>query len=134
MAPSVKNADARKMPSFLDPNKIPFYLYLPNLMGYVRVITLLMAMCDPVSHSAYSIICLCISLVLDFFDGPAARRLGMCTQFGDILDHVTDHVTMFYMVWITSASQINLWVNGLHLVATLGYMVRISSLVFCSSA
>jgi len=110
------------MPFFLDPARIPFYLYVPNLVGYVRVITLVMACLqeDPASRTALR--CLYTSLALDFIDGPLARRLNMCTQFGDILDHVTDHFTMFYLVAVTTDSTINWWANFGHLAVVLGYM------------
>ena len=78
--------------------KLPVVLYVPNLIGYVRVITLVMgAMAEsPASNTA--IWCLTISLVLDYIDGPAARYLNQCSQFGDLLDHYADHLTMMYLV------------------------------------
>lgn len=87
---------------FLDPERMPFWLYIPNLVGYVRWWTLIVAMRseDPFSHTA--LWCLATSLALDFFDGPLARHFDMCTTFGDLLDHVADHVTMYYLVRITT--------------------------------
>ena len=38
----------------------------------------------------------------------------MCTQFGDLLDHIADHVTMFWLVYITTSSTTNMVLNGLH--------------------
>lgn len=111
-----------KMPFFLNSQKMPFWLYVPNLVGYVRVATLVLAYMDANPGSSRALWCLVWSLGLDFIDGPLARRLNMCTQFGDILDHVTDHLTMFYLVWITSDCRLNLFLNAVHVVVTLGYM------------
>merc|ERR1712137_406437 len=33
-------------------------------------------------------------------DGPCARKMNMCSQFGDLLDHYTDHITMMWLVWV----------------------------------
>ncbi|KAL3914793.1 MAG: hypothetical protein SGPRY_007496 [Prymnesium sp.] len=67
---------------------------------------------------------LSLSLALDFIDGPLARRLGMCTQFGDLLDHVADHITMWWLVYITTSSTLNSLVNGLHCAVALLYMAK----------
>jgi CDP-diacylglycerol--inositol 3-phosphatidyltransferase len=100
--------DEKKAPFiFLDPSRLPVFLWLPNLIGYVRVATLLAAMLasDPTSEFALNM--LVASFALDYFDGPAARKFNMCSQFGDLLDHVTDHVTMTWLVWLTSKSPYN---------------------------
>ncbi|KAL1499271.1 hypothetical protein AB1Y20_011481 [Prymnesium parvum] len=111
-------------PSFflLDPKRIPFWLYPPNLIGYLRVASLLVALLEPNPGSSLAVRSLCLSLALDFIDGPLARKLGMCTQFGDLLDHVADHITMFWLVYITTDSQLNAALNGLHCAVALGYM------------
>jgi len=112
---------------FLDPDRIPFWLYIPNLVGYLRWWTLILAMnpggewplglggVDRFSQSA--IWCLAISLALDFIDGPLARRYDMCTVFGDLLDHVADHVTMYYLVRLTAEPLP--WVPGVDAVSQL---------------
>lgn len=91
----------------LDPARLPVILWLPNVIGYVRIATLIAAMraADPTSEFALNM--LVVSFALDYFDGPAARAFNMCSQFGDVLDHVTDHVTMTWLVWLTSASPYN---------------------------
>ena len=106
----------------LDPERLPFWLYLPNLIGYVRWATLIAAMLEPDPASQFAVRCLVASFALDYFDGPAARKFGMCTQFGDLLDHFADHVTMFWLVHVTTTSAVNWWVNLAACVATLGYM------------
>ena len=46
----------------------------------------------------------------------------MCTKFGDLLDHVCDHVTMLWLVHCTTASDIDRAVNALHCGVALAYM------------
>ena len=91
----------------LDSARLPVVLWLPNLIGYVRIATLIAAMCaaDPTSEFALNM--LVVSFALDYFDGPCARAYNMCSRFGDLLDHVTDHVTMTWLVWLTSESPFN---------------------------
>mmetsp|Transcript_124050 Transcript_124050/g.194423 ORF Transcript_124050/g.194423 Transcript_124050/m.194423 type:complete len:201 (-) Transcript_124050:111-713(-) len=105
---------------------LPILLYPPNLIGYVRVVTLILAMADPNPTSTYAFWCLFTSLFLDYFDGPVARRLNMCTQFGDLLDHFTDHATMLWVVYITASNSslgmANLGVSVVHNVVAFIYM------------
>mmetsp|Transcript_19343 Transcript_19343/g.60556 ORF Transcript_19343/g.60556 Transcript_19343/m.60556 type:complete len:236 (+) Transcript_19343:132-839(+) len=107
----------------LDSKRMPFWLYLPNLLGYVRVATLVIAMREADAGSPTALFCLAASLALDYVDGPAARKFDMCTQFGDLLDHVCDHVTMCWLVHITTSWQVDRVVNVIHCVVALGYML-----------
>ena len=74
----------------LDPKRMPFWLYAPNLLGYIRVATLVYAMYESDPGSSMAATCLALSLAIDYVDGPCARRFDMCTKFGDLLDHVCD--------------------------------------------
>jgi len=91
----------------LDPARMPVALWAPNLLGYVRVAAFVCALLCEDRASERALNLLALSFALDYFDGPLARALGMCSQFGDLLDHVTDHVTMSYLVWLTSSSPAN---------------------------
>jgi CDP-diacylglycerol--inositol 3-phosphatidyltransferase len=71
------------------------WLYAPNVIGYVRVLCLLISLLyasDPGStipfFALYS-----LSYLLDAVDGPVARYLGQTSQFGAVLDMVTDRVS-----------------------------------------
>merc|ERR1712100_634029 len=66
--------------------------YVPNLIGYARfalaAVALGSALCDHrVFFAAYF-----LSVVLDAFDGWAARRLNQSSQFGAVLDMTCDRV------------------------------------------
>ena len=113
----------KRTPLFLDPTRIPVFLYLPNLIGYVRAICLAIAMKNGPS-STVSLYLLFASFALDYFDGPCARYFNMCSKFGDLLDHFLDHITMFYLVLVTSGSDINIFLNFIaNIVVALGYML-----------
>ena len=109
-------------------HRLPLLLWPPNLIGYVRVLTLIAAMCEADPASAYAAWMLTASLVLDYFDGPCARRLNMCSQFGDLLDHYTDHVTMMWLVYVTTDGagtwgQVNLGISAVHNSVAFVYML-----------
>lgn len=103
-------------------------LYVPNLIGYVRLITLVVgARCENPA-SSLAIWCLTISLLLDYIDGPVARKLDQCSQFGDLLDHFCDHLTMMYLVYVTYSRNsyfgtVNVLVSALHNSIACFYML-----------
>mmetsp|Transcript_29022 Transcript_29022/g.58502 ORF Transcript_29022/g.58502 Transcript_29022/m.58502 type:complete len:208 (-) Transcript_29022:60-683(-) len=103
-------------------DRLAIFLYPPNLIGYARVWTLIISLREEDPWSSMSMWALMISLGLDYLDGPCARALNMCTQFGDLLDHYTDHITMFWLVYVTSNSTINIAVSALHCVVACVYM------------
>ena len=68
-------------------------LYIPNLIGYTRVIltlTSLTLMIISPSYWALAIVLYVASFVGDLFDGMAARKLGQTSTFGGLIDMVTD--------------------------------------------
>ena len=116
------------LPFFLDADRVHFLLYVPNLIGYARVLALALAMAAADPYSIAAVRLLFVSMALDYFDGPAARALRMCTVFGDLLDHVTDHVTMMWLVYITQPAtlfgSVNIAINVLcNIVIALGFML-----------
>ena len=66
------------------------YLFLPNIIGYIRVITAGISLyLLPYSPKLCTAIYF-VSCILDVFDGMAARALGQESKFGAVLDMVTD--------------------------------------------
>lgn len=65
-------------------------LFIPNLIGYFRVITALGSFLSMKNHPYYTIILYGISGFLDAFDGYAARKYNQGTKYGAVLDMVTD--------------------------------------------
>lgn len=66
------------------------FFFIPNLIGYVRVMTAIMSFLTMSRHPVWTLILYGISGFLDAFDGYAARRLDQGTSFGAALDMVTD--------------------------------------------
>ena len=70
----------------------PVLLYVPNLIGYTRI--LLLIVCYFIKDQDYLVFAAIyfVSFVLDFFDGFFARLCNQCSEFGGILDMLTDRI------------------------------------------
>jgi len=66
------------------------WFYVPNLIGYVRVILSLSALLLSNTAPLLFVVCYGLSELLDSFDGYAARALDQSTRYGAVLDMVTD--------------------------------------------
>lgn len=69
------------------------YLYVPNLIGYVRVIAMLLSYAHAQDDWYFSMQCYVLSQALDAVDGWAARQLNQSSELGRVLDMVTDRVS-----------------------------------------
>ncbi|XP_037092298.1 uncharacterized protein LOC119112291 [Pollicipes pollicipes] len=67
-------------------------LYVPNLIGYVRVACLAGAWQCRHDQASMLVLLYAAQAVLDGVDGWAARRLGQCSSFGAWLDVVVDNL------------------------------------------
>lgn len=65
-------------------------LYKPNLIGYLRLLLLLIAI--PL-HSATFLLTYFSSVFLDYFDGLAARTFNETSRLGACLDMITDRTS-----------------------------------------
>lgn len=78
-------------------------LYIPNLIGYLRVICTLSSFVLMVAFSSYwklAIVLYVSSFVGDLFDGMAARKFNQCSSFGGLLDMVTDRCSTMGILYI----------------------------------
>jgi len=66
------------------------FLYVPNLIGYVRVLLLIASLYFMSSNHIVSASLYLLSVFLDAFDGYAARALNQSTKFGAMLDMIVD--------------------------------------------
>lgn len=66
------------------------FLYVPNLIGYARIILMFIAYIRWQDSPWLYFFCYAGSQVLDMFDGKAARMFNQATKFGAMLDMVTD--------------------------------------------
>lgn len=69
------------------------FLYIPNLIGYSRVVFALASLFFMQWHPKYCTVLYCLSCILDALDGAAARKYNQTSQFGAVLDMVTDRCT-----------------------------------------
>ncbi|XP_074854551.1 CDP-diacylglycerol--inositol 3-phosphatidyltransferase [Carettochelys insculpta] len=75
------------------------FLFVPNVIGYARVLLLLVALYFMPSEPGPAAACYLLSALLDALDGHAARVLGQGTRFGAMLDMLTDRcATMCLLV------------------------------------
>ncbi|KAJ7632560.1 phosphatidylinositol synthase [Roridomyces roridus] len=69
------------------------FLFVPNLIGYTRIILAGLSLHFMSYHPIYCTIAYCVSCLLDAVDGQAARALNQTSKFGAVLDMVTDRCT-----------------------------------------
>jgi len=78
-------SSAEKMPSV--------YLYIPNIIGYFRIIINFIAFAVCYSNRLLFAMLYFFSFVLDGVDGWFARKFNQASTFGAVLDMVTDRVS-----------------------------------------
>ncbi|KAF9185890.1 CDP-diacylglycerol-inositol 3-phosphatidyltransferase [Haplosporangium sp. Z 767] len=69
------------------------FLFIPNLIGYTRIILAAGSLYYMPSHPKICMVLYSISCLLDAVDGQAARYYDQCSKFGAVLDMVTDRCT-----------------------------------------
>ncbi|KAF8136694.1 CDP-alcohol phosphatidyltransferase-domain-containing protein [Boletus edulis] len=108
------------------------FLFVPNLIGYARVILAGLSLHFMSYHPKYCTIAYCISCLLDAVDGQAARALGQTSKFGAVLDMVTDRCTTSCLLCYLSSAYPNFALVFQFLIAldfSSHYMHMYSSLV-----
>lgn len=73
-------------------------LFVPNLIGYVRIFLALLAFFVIKTDYILASSCYILSGFLDAFDGHAARMLNQGTRFGAMLDQLTDRAATACLV------------------------------------
>ncbi|CCI40185.1 unnamed protein product [Albugo candida] len=76
------------------------FLYVPNLVGYLRVILSLYSLSIALVDYKTSLVCYACSFACDYFDGLFARWLNQCSSFGAVLDMVTDRCSTAGLLFI----------------------------------
>lgn len=79
-----------------DPN---VFLYIPNLIGYGRVVLALMSLFYMSNSPIKAMTMYFASAFLDAFDGAAARHFKQSSTFGAVLDMVSDRCTTMCL-WV----------------------------------
>ncbi|CCK68416.1 CDP-diacylglycerol--inositol 3-phosphatidyltransferase KNAG_0A07630 [Huiozyma naganishii CBS 8797] len=68
-------------------------LYIPNKIGYLRVITAVLSFFTMAGHPMLTAWLYGISCLLDALDGTMARKYDQCSRLGAVLDMITDRST-----------------------------------------
>lgn len=79
---------------------VSVYLYIANLIDYLRFVFLIISFYFSFSDPKLFIICYFISFSLDFFDGLAARHFNQCSRLGSCLDMVVDRLSTMGLLYI----------------------------------
>jgi CDP-diacylglycerol--inositol 3-phosphatidyltransferase len=66
------------------------FLYVPNLIGYSRMLLVLLSFWLMPSSPTMAASCYVLAGLLDAVDGHIARLLGQTSRFGAMLDMLTD--------------------------------------------
>eukprot|EP00331_Platyophrya_macrostoma_P020430 CAMPEP_0176474498 /NCGR_PEP_ID=MMETSP0127-20121128/43025_1 /TAXON_ID=938130 /ORGANISM="Platyophrya macrostoma, Strain WH" /LENGTH=223 /DNA_ID=CAMNT_0017869871 /DNA_START=40 /DNA_END=711 /DNA_ORIENTATION=- len=78
------------------------YVFVPNLIGYARIVMALAAFVVAFDYPAAFLVLYSMSFVLDAADGWAARKLGQSSNFGAILDMFTDRAATSAVIVVIS--------------------------------
>jgi CDP-diacylglycerol--inositol 3-phosphatidyltransferase len=82
-------------------------VYIPNLIGYARVVltlTSLVLMTAVPSQWLLAVVLYFLSFAGDMIDGMAARRYNQCSQFGGVLDMITDRCSTLGLLMVLSSA------------------------------
>ncbi|KAK9682855.1 hypothetical protein RND81_10G101700 [Saponaria officinalis] len=75
------------------PRMSTIYLYVPNIIGYIRVLMNCAAFAICYSHKGIFAVLYFVSFVCDGIDGWFARKLNQVSTLGAVLDMVTDRIS-----------------------------------------
>ncbi|KAH0919526.1 hypothetical protein HID58_027186 [Brassica napus] len=84
------------------PEKLSVYLYIPNIVGYMRVVLNCVAFAVCFSNKTLFSLLYFFSFCCDAVDGWCARRFNQVSTFGAVLDMVTDRVSTACLLVILS--------------------------------
>ncbi|KAK7250739.1 hypothetical protein RIF29_33374 [Crotalaria pallida] len=83
-------------------SKLSVYLYIPNIIGYIRVLLNCIAFYLCFTNKRLFIILYFFSFVCDAVDGWAARKFNQVSTFGAVLDMVTDRISTACLLVVLS--------------------------------
>ncbi|CAA2993934.1 probable CDP-diacylglycerol--inositol 3-phosphatidyltransferase 2 [Olea europaea var. sylvestris] len=84
------------------PSTLSVYLYVPNIIGYVRIILNCFAFAICFKDKYLFSVLYFISFACDALDGWFARKLNQVSTFGAVLDMVTDRISTACLLVILS--------------------------------
>ncbi|CRG97546.1 CDP-diacylglycerol--inositol 3-phosphatidyltransferase, putative [Plasmodium gallinaceum] len=97
------------------------YLYIPNIIGYIRVILALFGFMICRQNLPIFAVFYATSQMLDGLDGWTARKYNQTSVFGQILDQITDRLsTCLLYLLISNVYDKYVLVVGLIMIADIG--------------
>jgi CDP-diacylglycerol--inositol 3-phosphatidyltransferase len=78
------------------------WLFAPNIVGYIRVALLVVFILCYDTAPLFAITCYSTNMALDAVDGFLARRYNQSTQFGAMLDMVTDRQSSLSLLLVNA--------------------------------
>ncbi|KAK4424044.1 putative CDP-diacylglycerol--inositol 3-phosphatidyltransferase 2 [Sesamum alatum] len=84
------------------PSTLTVYLYVPNIIGYVRILMNCFAFAICFKDKYLFSVLYFVSFVCDALDGWCARKLNQVSTFGAVLDMVTDRISTACLLVILS--------------------------------
>ena len=78
------------------------FVYVPNLIGYARVVLAAIALAYAYVDVPFALTCYFLSFVCDELDGRFARMFDQCSEFGKLLDMVTDRLATAGLLMVLS--------------------------------
>ncbi|CAL0304274.1 unnamed protein product [Lupinus luteus] len=84
------------------PSKLSVYLYIPNIIGYIRVLLNCTAFYLCFTNKILFSVLYFFSFVCDAVDGWAARKFNQVSTFGAVLDMVTDRISTACLLVVLS--------------------------------
>jgi CDP-diacylglycerol--inositol 3-phosphatidyltransferase len=97
------------------------YLYVPNLIGYLRVFLLFASVFYAFKNPWIFVVLYGSSELLDAFDGFAARYLNQSSRLGAVLDMVTDRVSSNILLLILAKLAIDQYIYIVIALAAIDY-------------
>ncbi|KAE9616468.1 hypothetical protein Lal_00035201 [Lupinus albus] len=83
-------------------SKLSVYLYIPNIIGYIRVLLNCTAFYLCFTNKILFSVLYFFSFVCDAVDGWAARKFNQVSTFGAVLDMVTDRISTACLLVVLS--------------------------------
>mmetsp|Transcript_39225 Transcript_39225/g.77117 ORF Transcript_39225/g.77117 Transcript_39225/m.77117 type:complete len:215 (-) Transcript_39225:235-879(-) len=87
----------------------PILLYIPNMVGYVRIFTMILSFYYCFDKPTYSFLLYGVSQGLDAVDGVAARYFNQTSRFGAVLDMLTDRMSTAVLLIVLSHLYKDYW-------------------------
>ncbi len=97
-------------------SKLKVLLYLPNIVGYIRIVLILLGLSIFHQYPVMGYFILGLSAGLDMLDGFLARIFNQTSKFGAILDYALDRATTACYYFIISIVYPDLWIPSILLL------------------